>query len=429
MKVHVHTYNTGSTNTIATVTFNGTNLTKKTAIAYNNSVTLFYDDEDWFVNTPPTVNANVVVTLNSTIVTSVGNAEVTVDLYQGADLFNPLGTVNSSSTVGGTSLSTTITTTFANSLILNDIGGVISSSAGTVVYTNDPNVTQRSNRIDGLVVNFARANDRTTSAATGYNVTTTASNVGTGVSFGQILMELIVAQPTATPTSTSTSTVTPTFTSTATPTFTATPTTSPTFTSTVTATPTSTSTMTPTFTSTITKTSTNTITLTPSASNTTTPTATSSSTTSPTPTITPVCDPGETGVFAWSVYPAVNTLMMKTVTEPGITNLHTINAYFLFTRPGMANAALYTSGANPVLIKSSGFQSTTTGWNTFPVSVSNLAGGSYNITILGSALTRLSARAIGADFLAPVTTPGVMPPQTTVTPVQVDFSIYGNFCP
>lgn len=430
----VHTVGSGSHRVLLVQVFTS-NSQAVTSMTYNGATMLLATQnlggsragiETYFIMDPDVGSHNVVVNLSGSTTTYLICLSVS---YFGVGQLNGLSQSAYVAPGDDSQVSVNVTTHENDSWVVTAVSNSTDNTTGFP--------TSSVNRV-GLSAAGVGFDQRDTAVASPSVYTATYSEIdGTTPEWIESGIEMEEAPPdtfTTTPTSSVTPSATPTWTitptSTASPTRTATPSNTATPSVTLTATPTFTATPSITPTWSITQTWSASPTFTNTRTNTPTSTISPTRTITPTHTITPICNPGNGGVYSWSAYPAANTLLMNSFTEPGITNLHTINAYFLPTNGGKAAAALYTGGvSSPVLISATAFQSVSPGWNAFPLSVSNLAAGTYMMAIYGSAQTRLSTRAIGVDYESRAKTPGVMPPRVTVTPVALTFSIYGSLCP
>ena len=241
---------------------------------------------------PPQGTANVVVTLGNTDKASIGAIT-----FSGVDSF-----VNGTHNTGqGSSLSSSITTTQADSLII-----ALEAHADNVSYTLDGNYTAQwdvittGNPGGGNVRNAGST--RSAPTVTTYSIASTIGGVDSWHSM-QIELKALQTTPTWTPTFTATPTWTPTITQTFT--HSPTPTWTPTWSPTMSPTPTWTPTVTQTFTHSPTPT------WTPTATPTWTPTFTETFTVSPTPTWTPTISPTFT--------PDMNTVTVTPTITPTFT--------------------------------------------------------------------------------------------------------------
>jgi hypothetical protein len=196
----------------------------------------------WYLKDPPqNVTANVVVTL----AVSVGQSAGAI-IYQNVNQASPFGAQSGTGTASGSVLTSTLTTLYNGSLLLNNVN----MPAPPLVL--DAQLTQR------WKLGWGGYGDMPAPAAGTYSVTNQESvNIGFEQQFVELVSDCAILStptPTSTPSGTQTGTVSvtasdsPTSTSTGTPTATPTDTVTATFTATVTGTPTSTPTRTATVT-------------------------------------------------------------------------------------------------------------------------------------------------------------------------------------
>ena len=265
----------GSTRTISSVTWNGsaTGLVQAAAIANGAS-----EAACWYLKNPAVATGNIIVTYSGALAASGPGCVGALELA-GVDPFTNGITGQHTSTVA--TIATAITTTFANSTIIDiPISGYLTTASAS--WTKDTAMTACWNVVPGTFYRFSGAYVLD-SGATGSKTYTDTWAGGFGViAQARVLVEFPGVQPTKTPT------FTPTITQTRSMTYTNSPT--PTFTPTITNTwsMTYTNSPTPTFTPTITNTwsMTYTLTRTPTGTPTTSPTPTWTPTNSPSPTIT-----------------------------------------------------------------------------------------------------------------------------------------------